>query len=372
MVLTSHSDPRLIPYADIFDSFEHLKIAVCPLRITDPEFDGHITPYITNKLMALGKVDRVVIDDYTESIRLDLIDDLIDSIVTHCNIPRRYIVFINGGEEVRPYVIHYPGFYNLTNARLQDYKIDTVVPWNQREKLIISLSRRPCWFRVAMTEELIQRNLLEHSIVSCGSDQTNQDDGWIELLVRPEYRSFFPITVDGFISREDEYVLNGRWFSQAYVNLVSESSHNKHPQLALLLHRHLIETNFQQVPDAMHHWERVFVTEKTIKAVAMRQIPIFNAVKHHVRHLRSIGLDLFDDIIDHSYDEIEDPMKRIQAVATQVEIAYKRGFDYFKSIPQIEKRLENNYQCVKLYYDAALQLSHNRIKEFLYHGNDAI
>ena len=369
MVLTLYSDPRLIPYADIFDSFENLKIAVCPLRITDPDFDGHLVPYITNKLKALGSVDRVVIDDFTEAITLTVIDDLIDSIVAHCNIPRRHIVFVNGGEEVRTYVIPYPGFYNLNNARLQDYKIDTVIPWSQRTKLIISLGRRPCWFRVALTEELIQRNLLEHSIVSCGSDQTNRDDGWIDLFVRPNYRDHFPMTVDGFISREDEYVLNGQWFSQAYVNVVSESSHNKHPQAASLLQKLFDETNFRRAPDAMHHWERVFVTEKTIKSIAMRQIPIFNTVQHHVRHLRSIGLDLFDDIVDHSYDEIDDPMQRIQAVANQVEIAYNRGFEYYRSIPGIAERLEYNYQCISSYYDTALEISRTKIKEFLNHGH---
>ncbi|CAB4241832.1 hypothetical protein UFOVP71_370 [uncultured Caudovirales phage] len=367
MILYAVEDPGQIPYYDILTEFSHLTVALCPLRAAFP--NGNFVPYMANKLKALGHVDRVIIDDSTEAIELDKIDDLIDSIVEQCNIPRSCIVFVNGGVESRPYVISYPSFYDLDNPRLQDYKHDTVIPWQQRQKLLISLSRRPCWFRIAITEELIKRNLLEHSIVSCGSDSTHSNDGWIELFVSPEYKGRFPITVDGLISREDEYVLNKQWFSQAYINLVSESSHDIFPFKETELQRFFNETNKSEIPDGLYHWQRVFVTEKTIKAIAMRQIPIFNTVKHHVRHLRSIGLDLFDDVIDHNYDNIDDPVQRIQAVATQVEIAYNRGFDYYKSIPRIEQRLEHNYQCIKSYYNNALNIAHNQIKEFLNHGH---
>jgi hypothetical protein len=177
------------------------------------------------------------------------------------------------------------------------------------------------------------------------------------------------MTVDGPITREDEYVSNGMEFSSAYINLVSESSHDVFPSRESELKRFFNEHNGVPAPDALHQWERVFVTEKTIKAFAMRQIPIFNTVKHHVKFLRTLGLDLFDDIIDQSYDNIDDPLQRIQAVATQVEIAYNRGFDYFRSIPHIEERLEHNVNCIKYQYQLKLQEAEHKIREFLNHGH---
>jgi hypothetical protein len=46
------------------------------------------------------------------------------------------------------------------------------------------------------------------------------------------------------------------------------------------------------------------LTEKTYKPFSWHQIPIFNATKGHVDKVRSLGFDLFDDIIDHSYDTV--------------------------------------------------------------------
>ena len=44
------------------------------------------------------------------------------------------------------------------------------------------------------------------------------------------------------------------------------------------------------------------LSEKSFKHFAWHQIPIFNASKGHVEVVRSLGFDVFDDIIDHSYD----------------------------------------------------------------------
>lgn len=46
----------------------------------------------------------------------------------------------------------------------------------------------------------------------------------------------------------------------------------------------------------------LMLTEKTFKPFSWYQIPIFNSTKGHVDLVRSLGFDLFDDIIDHSYD----------------------------------------------------------------------
>lgn len=46
----------------------------------------------------------------------------------------------------------------------------------------------------------------------------------------------------------------------------------------------------------------VQLSEKSFKVFAWHQIPIFSASPKQVETVRSIGFDMFDDIIDHSYD----------------------------------------------------------------------
>ena len=53
------------------------------------------------------------------------------------------------------------------------------------------------------------------------------------------------------------------------------------------------------------------LTEKTRHAFVACNFPIFLFGQHGVEHLRDIGFDVFDDIIDHSYDTIENPFDRI-------------------------------------------------------------
>jgi hypothetical protein len=42
-------------------------------------------------------------------------------------------------------------------------------------------------------------------------------------------------------------------------------------------------------------------------------------MKNHVQILRAMGFDLFDDLIDHNYDEEISPYKRIKLVIDQLE-----------------------------------------------------
>jgi len=54
------------------------------------------------------------------------------------------------------------------------------------------------------------------------------------------------------------------------------------------------------------------VTEKFLNSVYGFNLPIVLGSAGYIAHLRDIGFDLFDDVIDHSYDLVQDPLSRIQ------------------------------------------------------------
>lgn len=54
------------------------------------------------------------------------------------------------------------------------------------------------------------------------------------------------------------------------------------------------------------------LSEKTWKVLLVGQIPIMCGPRGSIAHLRDLGFDVFDDIVDHSYDEIFDWKERIK------------------------------------------------------------
>jgi len=63
----------------------------------------------------------------------------------------------------------------------------------------------------------------------------------------------------------------------------------------------------------------VTVTEKAWAPFKLHQIPIYSSIPGYVSTLRNMGFDLFDDVVDHSYDNEPDNLKRLQLAVDQLE-----------------------------------------------------
>jgi hypothetical protein len=77
----------------------------------------------------------------------------------------------------------------------------------------------------------------------------------------------------------------------------------------------------------------IHATEKSFRAFYFMQLPIFVATYGHVQYLRKrFGFDMFDDLIDHSYDLEKNSQKRLKMVFEEI------------------KRLNNNKKTVISFY----------------------
>jgi len=63
----------------------------------------------------------------------------------------------------------------------------------------------------------------------------------------------------------------------------------------------------------------LFLTEKIFKPMLYLQIPIILGGPGLVQEMRNMGFDMFDDIVDHSYDTINDHDQRMDMVLDQIE-----------------------------------------------------
>lgn len=173
----------------------------------------------------------------------------------------------------------------LLNSITYDSKID---------RKFLCLMRRPSASRASIAKWLLDNNIDVR--FSFGSMCLPE--------VMGQYRSMFPhnqlpITIDGIVDRQTnnvEHVQTNPVFHSCLFNLVAESSSQTDHSI----------------------WRSIFITEKTFKAFGLRQIPIWFAVPGLVREVRKLGFDMFDDIVDHSYDLVADQNQRFATVFAQI------------------------------------------------------
>jgi hypothetical protein len=92
------------------------------------------------------------------------------------------------------------------------------------------------------------------------------------------------------------------------------------------------------------------VTEKTIMSIYAGTIPIWVGGWRIADYMRNQGFDVFDDIIDHSYQNIPDPWDRCYyAIERNIELL--QNFNQAKSfIEHNRHRLLNNLDLLKNNY----------------------
>jgi hypothetical protein len=192
-------------------------------------------------------------------------------------------------------------------------------------KKFLCLNRRPSLIRAEFLSSLLDSVDNQNIVCTFGSsgDPVSQ------------YQSLFsahqlPLLVDGIknCNNNDHHQIPPI-FKQCLFNIITETS----------------------VQGGTNNWQSVLITEKTFKALALRQIPIWFAVPGVVQQVRILGFDLFDDIVDHSYDRIQDQQQRLQAVLQQINhLDSKWATDQLSQLQQsLTSRLENNYNRLRMF-----------------------
>jgi len=119
-----------------------------------------------------------------------------------------------------------------------------------------------------------------------------------------------------------------------------------------------LNTAVEIVNESTYSLPTGFATEKYLHTIYGFNFPIIVSNKGMVKYLRDFGFDMFDDVIDHSYDDIENNLLRLQqAIELNKEIITNKEFaieQWHKNKDRFEKNLEftQNEMCDKFYNDA--------------------
>jgi hypothetical protein len=90
---------------------------------------------------------------------------------------------------------------------------------------------------------------------------------------------------------------------------------------------------------------QTIVTEKTIMAIYGGTIPIWVGGWRIADYMRNQGFDVFDDVVDHSYQNLPDPAQRVaQAVAANLDLLREPDLDFFD---RYQNRLQHNYDLAR-------------------------
>jgi hypothetical protein len=177
------------------------------------------------------------------------------------------------------------------------------------------------WYRKTNRYGGFYENLLtKYEIHFVYQDQIEYLDG-IDVK-----RSKFEVDKDWFTSEEISpsfewnQIYELKTYESSYVNIVTES-------------------NFL--------FNEIHITEKTLKPFYFYQFPIFLSSMNHIKYIKEMyGFDMFDDILDHSYDNEPDNKKRLFMVYDEIKRLSENKdklIDFYKNN---ESRFEKNKQIV--------------------------
>lgn len=332
---------RHITQPPCYEIFEQSNKKILSLGLVNDWRHWH--SYVESYIAEIKDVDRVLIDIKYEA-PFSSIFDKIKYFIEKNNLDLDKFLVIDSGLDKLTNLnsVYYPSFFYKENGFIK------YLPLEERTHYYVSLARIPRPSRVLLTQEYYKRNIFKKGIISCHTNLTNGNEQVLGLIEN-RFKIYFPATIpeETNLTREQASHFHNLYFCNAIFNIVLESSFEK--------------MAFEDLPA---YWDRLFITEKTVKAFAYYQIPIFLATMHHVKKLRELGFDVFDDIVNHDYDDEPNVEYRIQKIADEIERICNLDFEVLKKL-NIQTRLEYNANQVGVVFKQKEQEYLDRIRQFL-------
>ena len=287
--------------------------------------------------------------------------------------------------------IFLPNFYNLNNLLSVPnlFSVDNMINTKFRKKYKrcdnkkfdskkwVCLNRRDEPHRVALISYLLSKDLDKFGLIS--SNDSIEDSNNIDLILKYfkfKYkdqenilRGFSKLKTSNF-----EKLITGQYPRETLVDtltgeITGDCMQNYHENLFPVYEKTALEI----ISCSIFSEPTPTFGEKEIQSVYAKNFPIFIGSKGTANKFRDIwGIDIFEDIIDHSYDNIDDPTKRLKA-AIDLNIHLLNGSTpideiWFKNKTRFEK---NCAHMDNLLYDSIYQrnFDHERIKIGLDHFN---
>lgn len=199
-------------------------------------------------------------------------------------------------------------------------------PWPDpdKEKLFYLPIRQAKNHRMLLLDELEKRNLLTHEISAFTCLDPN--DVWKENLIKvrgSHYNAGKRDLENGRELPDNLYENPPNVMRKCLINVVSETSFGSH-----------------------------FFTEKTVWPLLYQMPFIIHGACGINKKLTTLGFKLFDEIIDYSFDDIQSPRERTEAIAVELKRLADLNLNYTKVYASVKDKLEHNLcRLIDLYHN---------------------
>lgn len=210
---------------------------------------------------------------------------------------------------------------DLTNQHCSYKKLEPVFDKNFNSTTnFISLNRGNRHHRTVLISLLHYFKINRNGIITClyqeQLPETIQDINW---RLNDQIKNLIDVGLKlAKLNKSSNYLTNFQEDVNIYKNYIENDNVANFENVL----RNRYRNSFVEIISETSMTEQCFnLTEKTLNSIYGCNFPIFNSSTGTVQFLRDSGLDVFDDIIDHSYDLIENPAERIfKAVNDNLEL----------------------------------------------------
>jgi len=297
----------------------------------------------------------------------------INSLRVYCKkyrIPENRFVIISNNPKIEQYkeefksefIFHRTNLLQMTSAAVWNELESTFVP-KKEGKFFCCFNKSPKKHRIATLMELNRYQILQYTNWSMlidyrnGRDYTDTDGLLAEFQYYLGDITTKKGTMDSILSggtRKSDYEpyieMNGWDFSEKHKESI-EGAGGEAGGIMVPENRENFEQSYVNIVTESYYddnWDAIHVTEKSTRPFFYYQIPIIIATKGHIKFMEEeFGFDFFRDIIDHSYNDIDDGHLRFQRAINEIKRINKKHDEIKKFYIENQERFEKNKQIVK-------------------------
>lgn len=232
---------------------------------------------------------------------------------------------------------------DITNQQNQYISLDPVLDKNFNSKFnYISLNRNPRHHRLLLVSLLHDLGLQEYGLISYIFQKELGENLEVDWNFTEEQTVIKDKLVNGFkkFRHADLQIVDS-------VDIYEKNDNGNVDNFKNKLQHYYKETFVEIVTETSYVESAFLITEKFLNSVYGCNFPIILCSTGTVQFLKSIGFDMFDDIVDHSYDTISNPIDRLHCAIYNNKRLLSDN-DYVKELwVQNKHRFEYNVNIAK-------------------------